>query len=133
MRSTTGKNTLYMEQTKQEQCEYETPGQQWAQRLGVIGGILVLLFSLVFVLTMLMAGPEKLDYTPAHDTAYYMQNMDELQAELEQEVFPHVEGIESCELVDDKLVISIRQSKFIETRAVIIDLFARELFLFEQR
>ena len=116
-----------------EQREYETPGQQWAQRLGVIGGIVVLLFSLTFVLTMLSAGPEKLDYTPAHNTAYYAQNLDELQAELEQEVFPHVEGIESCEEVDDKLVIGIRESKYIETRAVIIDLFDRELFLFEQR
>ena len=124
---------MYMEQTEQEQWEYESPGQQWAQRLGVVGGILVLLFSLVFVLTMLMSGPEKLDYTPAHDTAFYVQNMDALQTELEREIFPHVEGIESCELVDDKLVIAIRQSNFIETRAVIIDLFDRELFLFEQR
>ena len=122
-----------MEQTEQEQWEYESPGQQWAQRLGVVGGILVLLFSLVFVLTMLMSGPEKLDYTPAHDTAFYVQNMDALQTELEREIFPHVEGIESCELEDDKLVIAIRQSNFIETRAVIIDLFDRELFLFEQR
>lgn len=122
-----------MEQNEQEQWEYETPGQQWAQRLGVIGGILVLLFSLVFVLTMLSAGPEKLDYIPIHDTAYYAQNIDELQAELEREVFPHVEGIISCEAEEDRLVVGIRSSKYIETRAVIIDLFDRELFLFEQR
>ena len=113
--------------------EYVNPGQQWAQRLGVFGGIAVLLFSLVFVLTMLAAGPEKLDYTPEHDAAYYAQNIDALQAELEQAVFPYVEGIEPCEPADNKLVIGIRSSKFIETRAVIIDLFDRELFLFEQR
>ena len=116
-----------------EETEYVSPGQQWAQRLGLFGGIAVLLFSLVFVLTMLAAGPEKLDYTPEHDAAYYAQNIDALQAELEQAVFPYVEGIESCEPADNKLVIGIRSSKFIETRAVIIDLFDRELFLFEQR
>ncbi len=120
-------------ENEQVQREYETPGQQWAQRLGVFGGIAVLLFSLLFVLTMLSAGPEKLDYTPEHDTAYYAQNIDELQAELEQEIFPHVEGIVSCEAVDDKLVVGIRSSKYIETRAVIIDLFDMDLFLFEQR
>ena len=122
-----------MEQNEQKQWEYETAGQQWAQRLGVFGGILVLLFSLMFVLTMVTAGPEKLDYTPAHDTAYYVQHMDELQVELEREIFPHVEGIVSCETGDNKLVIGIQQSKYIETRAVIIGLFDRELFLFEQR
>ena len=122
-----------MENTEQEQWEYETPGQQWAQRLGVFGGIAVLLFSLLFVLTLVLSGPEKLDYIPTHDTAYYAQNLDALQAELEQEVFPHVEGIVSCEVVEDTLVIGIRQSNYIETRAVIIDLFDRELFLFEQR
>jgi len=113
------------------QEEYVNPGQQWAQRLGVIGGIVVLLFSLTFVLTMLTAGPEKLDYTPAHDTAYYLQNLDELQAELEQEVFPHVEGVRFCEEADGKLVVGIREKYYLDTRAVIIDLFDRELFVFE--
>ena len=113
--------------------EFVNPGQQWAQRLGVFGGIAVLLFSLVFVLTMLAAGPEKPDYEPMYDTAYYMQHPEALQAELEQEVFPHVEGIQSCEVSDGKLVIGIRTKYFIDTRAVIIDLFDRELFIFEQR
>lgn len=113
------------------QEEYVNPGQQWAQRLGVIGGIVVLLFSLTFVLTMLTAGPEKLDYTPAHDTAYYLQNLDELQAELEREVFPHVEGVQFCEEADGKLVVGIREKYYLDTRAVIIDLFDRELFIFE--
>ena len=122
-----------MEANEQEQWEYETPGQQWAKRLGVFGGIAVLLFSLLFVLTMVLSGPEKLDYTPAYYTAYYAQNLDVLQAELEQEIFPQVEGIEFCEVVDDKLVIGIRQSHYIETRAIIIDLFDMELFVFEQR
>ena len=122
-----------MEANEQEQWEYETPGQQWAKRLGGFGGIAVLLFSLLFVLTMVLSGPEKLDYTPAYDTAYYAQNLDVLQAELEQEIFPQVEGIEFCEVVDDKLVIGIRQSRYIETRAIIIDLFDMELFVFEQR
>lgn len=113
------------------QEEYVNPGQQWAQRLGVIGGIVVLLFSLTFVLTMLTAGPEKLDYTPAHDTAYYLQNLDELQAELEREVFPHVEGVQFCEEADGKLIVGIREKYYLDTRAVIIDLFDRELFIFE--
>ena len=122
-----------MDEQERVEREYVNPGQQWAQRLGVVGGIAVLLFSIAFVLTMLTAGPKKLDYTPEHDTAYYMQNLDELQAELEQEVFPHVEGVGDCEIVDDKLVVGIRTKYFIETRAVIIDLFDRALFVFEER
>lgn len=124
---------MHTEPNEWEQIpEYVNPGQQWAQRLGVIGGIVVLLFSLVFVLTMLTAGPEKLDYEPAHDTAYYEQNLDVLQNELEEHVFPHVEGVQFCEEADGKLVIGIREKYYLDTRAVIIDLFDRELFVFER-
>ena len=121
------------EELEREEREYVNPGQQWAQRLGVVGGIVVLLFSLVFVLTMLTAGPEKLDYVPQHDTAYYQQHPDVLQSELEEAVFPYVEGVESCEAAEEKLVIGIRTKYFIETRAVIIDLFDRELFEFKEQ
>ena len=116
---------------REELEEYVSPGQQWAQRLGVIGGLVVLLFSLVFVLTMLTAGPEKLDYVPAHDTAFYAQNLDALQTELEDSVFPYVEGVQFCEATEGKLVIGIREKYYLDTRAVIIDLFDRELFIFE--
>ena len=66
------------------------------------------------------------------DTAYYAANLDVLQDELARQVLPHVEGVESCEVRDGKLVVSIRMSCFIETRAVIIDLFDRDLFEFVQ-
>ena len=115
-----------------QESEYMPPGEQWAKRLGLVGGIAVLLFSLVFVLTMLSAGPEKLEYVPQYDTAYYAANPDVLQDELARQVLPHVEGVESCEVRDGKLVVSIRMSCFIETRAVIIDLFDRDLFEFVQ-
>lgn len=123
-----------MEQEQQQPQEQEpvTPGQQWAQRLGVVGGIVVLLFSLTFVLTMLTAGPEMPDYAPAWDTAYYEQHPEDLQAELEQSVFPYVEGVQSCVQEDGKLVITISSRHYIPTRAVIINLFDRNLFVFEQ-
>ena len=114
------------------ETDYMTPGEQWAKRLGLFGGIAVLLFSLLFVVTMLAAGPEKLEYVPQHDTAYYAANLHVLQEELAQQVLPHVEGVEGCEVRDGKLVVSIRTSCFIETRAVIIDLFDRALFEFVQ-
>ena len=121
-----------MDHEEQHELEVVNPGQQWAQRLGVFGGIAVLLFSLVFVLTMLASGPEKLDYTPAHDTAYYAAHPDVLQAELSEQVLPHVEGVEFTEISGDKLVVGIRTNDYIETRAVIIDLFDRSLFIFEE-
>ncbi|MBQ3011326.1 MAG: hypothetical protein IJD81_09065 [Oscillospiraceae bacterium] len=122
-----------MEPNEQEYAEeqYVNPGQQWAQRLGVVGGLVVLLFSFVFVLTMLTAGPEKLDYEPAHDTVYYEQHLTVLQTELDEHVFPYVEGVQFCEEADGKLVIGIREKYYLDTRAVIIDLFDQTLFVFE--
>ena len=121
------------EQEQQSRQDFVTPGQQWAQRLGILGGIAVLLFSLTLWLTVLASGPEKLEYSPAWDTAYYAQNPQVLQAELEQSVFPYVEGVQSCEEQDGKLVITISTRHFISTRAVIINLFDRNLFVFEQK
>ncbi|MBP3654319.1 MAG: hypothetical protein J6J04_02670 [Oscillospiraceae bacterium] len=110
------------------------PGKEWAQRLGVFGGIAVLLFSLVFVLTMLSSGPDKIEgYAPPQTDEYYVQHLDELQSELTENVFPYVEGVQSCEEANGKLVIGIRSKYYIETRAVIIDLFDRDLFVFEEK
>lgn len=121
------------EKRPQKETEYINPGQQWAQRLGLVGGIVVLLFSLVFVLTMLTDGPEHLDYTPSYETDYYTQHLDVLQTELEQQVLPHVEGVEDVEIKDGKIVVGIRSKYYLDTRAVIIDLFDQSLFVFEQR
>jgi len=123
-----------MDENNEQRAEKRLPpGREWAQRLGVGGGIAVLLFSLVFVLTMLSAGPDHLDYTPMQSEAYYAEHLDALQAELTEYVFPEVEGVQDCEIADGKLVIGIRSKYYIETRAVIIDLFDRDLFLFQER
>ena len=37
-----------MENHEQQQREYETAGQQWAQRLGLFGGIAVMIFTPFF-------------------------------------------------------------------------------------
>ncbi len=123
-----------MDEQREQLPEKElNPGRQWAQRLGVGGGIAVLLFSLVFVLTMLSSGPEKLDYTPMQSDGYYAEHPYELQAELTEFVFPEVEGVQDCTVAEGKVVIGIRSKYYIETRAVIIDLFDRDLFVFEER
>ena len=123
-----------MEEYEQQLPEKELdPGKQWAQRLGVGGGSVVLLFSLVFVLTMLTAGAENLDYTPAQTDAHYAEHLDVLEADLPVYVLPELEGVQDCAVQDGKLVIGIRSKHFIETRAQIIELFDRDLFVFEER
>ena len=123
-----------MEENRQELPERERdPGKQWAQRLGIGGGLVVLLFSLVFVLTMLTSGPQKLDYVPLQTDAYYAEHPEQLREELTEYVFPELEGVQDCTVTDGKVVIGIRSKYYIQDRAVIIDLFDRELFVFEER
>lgn len=123
-----------MEERESSQTpEFETPGQQWAKRLGVLGGVVVLLFSLNFVLTMLTAGPEAIPgYVPAQTDAYYALYPEQLRQELEEQVFPYVSGVEYCQVEDGKLVVGIRSRDFIETRAVIVNLFDQTLFEFRE-
>jgi len=110
------------------------PGREWAIWLKPGGCILVLLVSVLCVVMMFRSGPEKIDgYAPPESDAYYTQHLDELQIELETNVFPELDGILDCENNGEALVITLEQDEFIKTRAAILQYYGRELFVFEQR
>lgn len=111
----------------------QNPGLQWAQRLGVGGGIIVLVFTVLSMLMMLSSGGEPIKgYAPPQTDAYYAEHMDELEQELTQQVIPHLEGVTQMEQKDGKLVVHITHEHYIATRAAIMRYFDRDLFIFEQ-
>lgn len=113
--------------------EKRDPGRELVTWLRPGGCILVLLVSVLCVAMMLTSGPKKIDgYVPPESDAYYAQHLDELQAELEANVFPELEGIVDCENSGQSLVITLEQDAFIKTRAAILQYYGRELFVFEQ-
>lgn len=110
------------------------PGRELVLAMRPIGCVLVVLFTIACMALMLKSGPEDIPgYAPPESDAYYAQHLDELQSELEESVFPALEGIVSCENTGQALEIVIDREHYIPSRAVIIRYFHRDLFVFVQQ
>lgn len=109
----------------------EQSGQWLWKNLKPFGCILCLVLMVAMIAVCFTAGTDPIPgYEPAMDEEYYAENIDELIAELEANVFPHVEGVLGCEAVDGKVAVTIAEGSFAVTRSAIIQYFDIELFEF---
>lgn len=111
------------------------PGLDIARKMTPVGCILVLLVFVLYLVTCFTAGNDPLSgYKPPHDSSYYAQSgetMGELKTELETNVFPKLEGVQSCELIDGKLKITLAPASYNDTHAALTRRFDESLFTFE--
>ena len=106
------------------------------KKLKPLGIVLILGFSVLFVimcLTVDMGVPER--YVPEHDTAYYAESAEhlaELEAELDEHVFPSVRGLVDhgvdAELM--KLTVSVEEKYYDMAVAALSRDISPELFEF---
>ena len=64
------------------------------------------------------------------DGEYYSQNIEELATELEENVFPQLEGVLGWGKGEGKLIVSIAEEDFAASRSAILRYFDAELFEF---
>ena len=116
--------------------EKVTAGQEFVKKIRPVGCVMFLLMGAVVVVFCLFAGRDPIpDYEAKHEAAYYVQSaqtMEELKAELEENVFPNVEGVLGSEISGDKLVITIEDKSFAVTRGAILRYYDISLFEFER-
>ena len=55
-------------------------------------------------------------------------HLDELEQELEENMFPQLEGIEDCFVSGDKLTIIISEAAYDESSGIITHYYGKELF-----
>ena len=117
-----------------EHSEEKKPMQsgQWLwKNLKPFGCILCLGIMVLTVWICLTAGRDPIPgYEAPKDSQYYSQNIEELALELEENVFPHLEGVVSCTPDGEKLVIVIDEADFAASRSAILQYFDAELFEF---
>ena len=113
-----------------------TAGEEFVKWLKPGGCILLIV---VFILVLMMcfgSGKNPLPgYESLHDTAYYSQSderLKELGQELEQNVFPRLDGEETWNVEDDRLVITLENEYFIATRSAILRYYDDSLFEFRK-
>ena len=110
-----------------------TAGQDFIRRIRPVGAALFLLLAVAVAAVCLTSGRDPIPgYQAPQDTAYYAANPAALQAELEANVFPHLNGVRGCREADGKLEIILLGSDYAVTRAAILRYFDRNLFIFTE-
>lgn len=108
-----------------------TAGQETVKFLKPFGCILVIVLTIAVMATLLSSTKEPIEgYEPPHDSEYYAMHLDELKTELEENVFPHIGGVDRCEITDDTLTIYFEAPDFVIERAGILRYYDVSLFVF---
>ncbi len=117
-----------------ERGEEKKPMQsgQWLwKNLKPFGCILCLVIMVLTVAICLTSGRNPIPgYEPPFESEYYAQHTEELTAELEENVFPHLEGILFWENDDGIITVTLAEESFAASRSAILRYFDAELFEF---
>lgn len=111
----------------------ESNGEWLVRTLKPFGCFLVLALTVLFLVVCFTSGPKPVEgYAPPHDSGYYALHPEELAEELEENLLPHLEGVEGCRVADDGSAVELRlaEETFARTRAAILQYYDRELFVF---
>ena len=110
-----------------------TAGQEFVKMLKPVGCVIFLAIFVAFLIMCFTAGGAPIEgYSVPHNSEYFREHPDELKTELEANVFPHLDGIESCEVTDGKLAIGIEADSFDESSGAITHYYSDELFSFQK-
>ena len=109
-------------------------GQAFAKKIGPIGGGFFLLLFVIFLAYCFTAGTNPIPgYDAPHDYSYYSQNnttLAVLKTELETNVFPKLQGDESCQVIDGKLAVTLDSVNYAKSRSAILKFYDKSLFEF---
>lgn len=106
-------------------------GQEFVKKLRPFGCVLVLTITVLSVLLCFTSGANPIPgYASPQSTEYYRENLPELKAELEQNVFPELDGIIDCEITGGTLSVTIDNAWLAVSRSAVLRYFDKSLFLF---
>lgn len=110
---------------------HESAGQEFARWLRPAGCVFVLILAVLALVICFTHGKDPIPgYKPPQTSEYYSRHMDELQAELEENVFPIIGGVEKSEIDGGKLTVTLDSGTFAVTRSAILRYYDVSLFEF---
>lgn len=112
-------------------------GEEFVKMIRPFGCVLFLVASVLILILCLTSGRDPIPgYESPHDTAYYTENAaatEELIQELNNRVFPELDGVLDCRTDEDgAVVITIDSACFAVTRSAILRYFDESLFEFKE-
>ena len=108
-------------------------GQEFVKMLKPAGCVIFILVMIGFFAICFKPATHPVEgYEPPHDSEYYAGRLDELQTELEENLFPQLEGIMGWEQQDGKLVVRIEADDFSDTAGSIVYYYGKDLFVLDK-
>lgn len=104
-------------------------GEEFIKKIRPAGCVLFIALAVLVAAVCLTAGRDPIrGYEAPQTDEYYAQHLDELQAELEANVFPHLEGVIGSSIGDGILIIELDTNSFAVTRSAILYYYDESLF-----
>ena len=108
-------------------------GQEFVKMLKPAGCVIFILVMIgFFVLCFKPATHPVEGYEPPHDSEYYASHIEELKSELEDNLFPKLEGVVDCTVEGNQLKIIFEEESFGDSAGSIVYYYDKELFIFEK-
>ena len=121
----------FLENQTDDKKEKLSGGEWLMSRFGKVGCIFLLLMAVVGVLICFTAGTDPIKgYQAPLSTEEYAAEPELLKAELEEKVFPHVEGVVSCDVTDSGVSLTLEHEHFVLTRSALLQYFDESLLTF---
>ena len=107
---------------------YET-GQSFVKKIGAFGMAAFLVIFIGYLIVTFFSGSHTAldDYTPPETNEYYAEHLDELAAEINENVEPILDSIEDCYGEDGKVVITIEDEDYFTVRTALLKKFDENL------
>lgn len=104
-------------------------GEEFVKRIRPIGCAMFLILAILTSAVCVTAGRDPIKgYEAPEDMEYYAQNLQELQVELQANVFPKLDGVLDSRVDDGVLIVEIDSSYFAVTRSAILRYYDEGLF-----
>ena len=106
-------------------------GEWLMKTLKPLGAAIVLVCMVLMIISCFVVRFDPIKgYEPLNTTEFYSENLEELQSELEENVFPNFEGIRSSDVNGDRLDVLVSSGEIKNVKQSILKHFDSSLFNF---
>ena len=117
-----------------EEQSWDSAGQSFVKRIGPAGCVLFLALAVLVGAICLTSGRDPIPgYAAPETTEYYAAHLDELAAELEENVFPALPDYAlGAAVTGDTVTVTVDSGNFAAARAAVLRYFDESLLTFQR-
>lgn len=110
----------------------QTAGQDFLKKIGPAGCVLFLALFVLVTAICLTAGRDPVPgYEALHDTEYYVNHLDELATELNDNFLPRLDTPATAAVTSDTVTVTVEGDTFVVVRSALLHYFDESLFTFQ--